>query len=104
MEDSKSSVFFNKKNKKDALLESESRWEVFSPISLVVLCVMSVLFIRSAQAYTGGSQWEMQGGLGSSWFFNLFCSLHYRLPLLDAICSHNLCNRGSLFIFGFYLA
>ena len=46
--------------KPDTLIEHENRWEVFSPVSLLILCTMSVLFIRSAQAYTGGNQWEMQ--------------------------------------------
>jgi len=41
-------------------LAEESRWDLLTPISLVILCVMSVLFIHSAQAYVGGSQWKMQ--------------------------------------------
>jgi rod shape determining protein RodA len=53
-------IFSFGKKKSDLIIEKESRWEIFSPISLLVLCTMSVLFIRSAQAYTGGSQWKMQ--------------------------------------------
>ena len=53
-------IFSSGKKKTDLFIEKESRWEVFSPISLLVLCTMSVLFIRSAQAYTGGNQWKMQ--------------------------------------------
>ena len=53
-------IFSSEKKKTDLIIEKESRWEVFSPISLLVLCTMSVLFIRSAQAYTGGNQWKMQ--------------------------------------------
>ena len=53
-------VFLKGKKKKDSFLEQENRWDIFSPISLLILCSMSVLFIRSAQAYTGGNQWEMQ--------------------------------------------
>ena len=53
-------IFSSGKKKTNLFIEKESRWEVFSPISLLVLCTMSVLFIRSAQAYTGGNQWKMQ--------------------------------------------
>ena len=41
-------------------LAEEDRWDVLTPLCLVVLCVMSVLFIHSAQAYVGGGQWKMQ--------------------------------------------
>ena len=41
-------------------LVDEGRWDFLTPISLLVLCVMSVLFIHSAQAYVGGNQWKMQ--------------------------------------------
>ena len=54
------SVFLRTKKKKESFLEEENKWDIFSPISLLILCSMSVLFIRSAQAYTGGNQWEMQ--------------------------------------------
>ena len=54
------SLFLRTKKKKESFLEEENRWDIFSPISLLILCSMSVLFIRSAQAYTGGNQWEMQ--------------------------------------------
>ena len=52
--------FLKKRKNKDILLASENRWEIFAPVSLLILCLMSVIFIRSAQAYTGGNQWEMQ--------------------------------------------
>ena len=32
----------------------------FSCFFLAVLCVMSVLFIKSAQAYDGGNEWQKQ--------------------------------------------
>ena len=57
--DSKS-VFLKTKKKKDSFLEEDNRWDILSPVSLLILCSLSVLFIRSAQAYTGGNQWEMQ--------------------------------------------
>ena len=60
MEIEPTGIFSFGKKKSDLIIEKESRWEIFSPISLLVLCTMSVLFIRSAQAYTGGSQWKMQ--------------------------------------------
>ena len=44
----------------NAFLAEEDRWDLFTPISLLVLCTMSVLFIHSAQAYVGGNQWKMQ--------------------------------------------
>ena len=53
-------IFSSGTNKRDDLLETESKWEIFSPVSLIILCTMSILFIRSAQAYTGGNQWQMQ--------------------------------------------
>ena len=49
--------FLKKRKNKDILLASENRWEIFAPVSLLILCLMSVIFIRSAQAYTGGNQW-----------------------------------------------
>jgi len=42
------------------ILTDEGRWDILTPISLLALCVMSVLFIHSAQAYVGGGQWKMQ--------------------------------------------
>ena len=59
MEEGQNQIF-SKGRKPDTLIEYENRWEIFSPVSLLILCTMSVLFIRSAQAYTGGNQWEMQ--------------------------------------------
>ena len=44
----------------NAFLAEEGRWDLITPISLLVLCTMSVLFIHSAQAYVGGIQWKMQ--------------------------------------------
>lgn len=41
-------------------LAEEKRWDFVTPISLLVLCVMSVVFIHSAQAYVGGNLWKMQ--------------------------------------------
>ena len=44
----------------NAYLAEEDRWDWLTPISLLVLCAMSVLFIHSAQAYVGGNLWKMQ--------------------------------------------
>ena len=40
--------------------EDERRTDWLTPACILALCCMSVLFIRSAQAYVGGGQWEMQ--------------------------------------------
>ena len=42
------------------ILESESRFDWITPFCLLGLSLVSVVFIRSAQAYTGGEQWKMQ--------------------------------------------
>jgi rod shape determining protein RodA len=42
------------------LIAEEFQWDWVTPVCLVVLSVMSVLFIRSAQTYGGGSYWKMQ--------------------------------------------
>jgi len=60
VESESSGIFSSGSNKPAPILEEESRWEIFSPISLLVLCSMSILFIHSAQTYTGGNQWMMQ--------------------------------------------
>ena len=41
-------------------LPEEEQWDWVSPVFLAVLCVMSVLFIKSAQAYDGGNEWLKQ--------------------------------------------
>ena len=41
-------------------LPEERRSDWVTPVCILVLCVISVLFIRSAQAYVGGEQWRMQ--------------------------------------------
>ncbi|MFP6886851.1 MAG: FtsW/RodA/SpoVE family cell cycle protein [Opitutales bacterium] len=42
------------------VLPTERRIDWVTPVCILVLCGMSVLFIRSAQAYVGGEQWRMQ--------------------------------------------
>ena len=39
---------------KDFLIKKENTWDWLTPSCLVVLSVMSILFIHSAQAYGGG--------------------------------------------------
>ena len=41
-------------------LSTEDRWDWITPVFLLCLCVMSVLFIQSAQAYDGGNEWKRQ--------------------------------------------
>ncbi len=60
MEEPTPNFFAFRKKKSDSLIEEEVRWEFFTPVSLMILCVMSIMFIHSAQAYTGGNKWEMQ--------------------------------------------
>ncbi len=45
---------------KGSLITEEFSWDWITPLCLLALSVMSVLFIRSAQAYGGGSYWKMQ--------------------------------------------
>ena len=42
------------------LITEEFQWDWITPVCLIVLSVMSILFIRSAQAFSGGSYWKMQ--------------------------------------------
>ncbi len=44
----------------DQLIPDDARWDWLTPLCLLGLSVMSVLFIRSAQAYGGGNYWKMQ--------------------------------------------
>ena len=59
MDERENRIFSFKKEKSETITE-EGRWEIFTPISIIILSVMSVVFIHSAQAYTGGNKWEMQ--------------------------------------------
>ena len=59
MDERENRIFSFKKEKSETIAE-EGRWEIFTPISIIILSVMSVVFIHSAQAYTGGNKWEMQ--------------------------------------------
>ena len=45
---------------KDFLIRKENTWDWVTPICLLVLSIMSVVFIHSAQAYGGGNYWKMQ--------------------------------------------
>ena len=45
---------------KDFLIRKENTWDWVTPICLLVLSIMSVVFIHSAQAYGGGNYWRMQ--------------------------------------------
>ena len=56
----------------DEILQQEIRTDWITPFCLVGLSLISVLFIRSAQASVGGSQWKMQivwCGIGFSVYF-----------------------------------
>lgn len=60
----------------DDILGEEVRTDWVTPVCLLGLSLMSILFIRSAQAYTGGEQWKMQVvwcviGFGAYLFFSM---------------------------------
>ena len=47
-------------NTSDTELPKEDRWDWITPVFLAGLCMMSILFIHSAQAYDGGNEWKRQ--------------------------------------------
>jgi rod shape determining protein RodA len=73
-------------------LPEEEQWDWVSPVFLAVLCVMSVLFIKSAQAYDGGNEWLKQ----SVWCCFGFV-IYFGVSLLDY---RNLMKYAH-FIYGF---
>jgi len=44
----------------DELIPEENQWDWLTPLCLLILSIMSILFIHSAQAYGGGNYWKMQ--------------------------------------------
>ena len=84
------------------LLTQERRTDWTTPFCLICLSVMSVLFIKSAQAYTGGEQWKMQivwCGIG----FTVYCFsslLDYHLWMRYAHWFYWLSLTALLLVFG----
>ena len=48
------------KSKQDVVSREEIQTDWITPLCLAGLSLLSILFIRSAQAYVGGDQWKMQ--------------------------------------------
>jgi len=46
--------------KQDGLIPEDIQWDWLTPLCLLGLSILSVLFIHSAQAYGGGNYWKMQ--------------------------------------------
>ena len=83
------------------LLEEE-RWDLKIPICLGALCIMSVLFIDSAQAYDGGNEWKKQivwSVLGFVVYFG-FSLLDYRVFLKYAHIVYGVSLLTLLLVFG----
>ena len=72
---------------KDFLIRKENTWDWVTPICLLVLSIMSVVFIHSAQAY-GGQLLENADCMVCYWIFSLRGGIGYQLPAMDEICSY----------------
>ncbi|MEL0004458.1 MAG: FtsW/RodA/SpoVE family cell cycle protein, partial [Opitutales bacterium] len=64
----------------DQLIREEVRWDWMTPLCLLVLSIISVLFIKSAQAYGGGNYWKMQ---------ILWCSIGFSLYLVVSLIDYH---------------
>ena len=86
---------------KDFLIKKENTWDWLTPSCLVVLSVMSILFIHSAQAY-GGELLENADPLVCYWIFSICGSIYYQLSDMDEVCSFFLLLViiGLLLVFG----
>jgi len=81
---------------KEGIIHEEIRWDWLTPFCLLVLSVISVLFIRSAQAYGGGNYWKMQ---------ILWCSIGFSLYLVVSLIDYHWWMRyAHLFYFAVIFA
>lgn len=83
-------------------LSTEDRWDWITPVFLLCLCVMSVLFIQSAQAYDGGNEWKRQiiwCVIGFFIYFG-FSLLDYKIFLKYAHILYGLSIFSLLLVFG----
>ena len=87
----------------DEILQQEIRTDWITPLCLVGLSLISVLFIRSAQAYVGESM-EDADRVVWNWLLGLFCGFVDQLPDLDEIRPLFLCLGDSRLAFGFQRA
>ena len=74
----------------DELIPEETRWDWLTPICLIVLSTMSILFIHSAQAYGGGNYWKMQ---------ILWCIIGFLLYGAVSMINYQLWMRYAHFIY-----
>ena len=83
-------------------LPQEDRWDWITPLFLVGLCMMSVLFIQSAQAYDGGKEWQKQIIWCVFGFvvYVLVSFLDYRIFLKYAHVVYGLTILSLLLVFG----
>ena len=83
-------------------LPEEDRWDWLTPIFLGGLCIMSVMFIQSAQAYDGGNEWQKQIIWCVAGFILYFgvSILDYRIFLKYAHVVYGLSILSLLLVFG----
>ena len=83
-------------------LPEEDRWDWLTPIFLGGLCIMSVMFIQSAQAYDGGNEWQKQIIWCLAGFILYFgvSILDYRIFLKYAHVVYGLSILSLLLVFG----
>ena len=80
----------------DDFLQKDFRWDWITPVCLLGLSLISVLFIQSAQAYIGGDQWKMQ---------ILWCSLGFLSYLVMSLVDYHFWMRyAHIFYFASILA
>ena len=79
-----------KKHPSDDLLGQENRLDWLTPLCLLGLSILSILFIQSAQAYTGGDQWKMQV---------IWCVLGFGAYLLFSWIDYHLWMRYAHFLY-----
>ena len=86
----------------DSLIPEETKWDWLTPLCLLGLCLMSIIFIHSAQAFGGGNYWKMQI-LWSVIGFSLYAVvsvINYQLWMRYAHIFYFLVIIGLLLVFG----
>ena len=84
------------------LISKETKWDWLTPLCLIVLSVMSIVFIHSAQAYGGGNYWKMQiiwCVIGFS-LYGVVSMINYQLWMRYAHLFYFLVLVGLLLVFG----
>ena len=86
----------------DSLIPEQTKWDWLTPLCLLGLCLMSIIFIHSAQAFGGGNYWKMQI-LWSVIGFSLYAVvsvINYQLWMRYAHIFYFLVIIGLLLVFG----